>query len=318
MIQSIKTTVIAGLTRNLLLQFVILTKAKIPIFSGLRVKPAMTNVLLFLLLSSCTAPIDIETNDSPPVVSIYGCFTDELKPQSISVSVSSPYFGSQPNRALSGALVEVNVSNGDVFTLIENPAHSGRYQTENAVAAVAGLTYQLTVKTDIDNDGAQEIYTAVSTMPTAITVDSIRVKNESMMGHESYKLYIYMQDSPAEDYYFGAYEVNGFLFDKISKYTLLSDDRFNGQYLNAWEFGRLGTMEDDEDHIRVKSGDVVTLHFSRIEKGYYDFLHQCRNGMSGESLFSGPAANITSNMLGSSAVGYFTAYVVSKTMVVVE
>lgn len=273
--------------------------------------------ILLLSVASCTAPIDIETGDSPPVVSIYGCFTDELKPQSITVSVSSPYFDNQPNRALSGAWVEVSVSNGDVFTLIENPAHSGRYQTETAIAGISGLTYQLTVKTDINNDGVQEIYTAVSTMPSAMTVDAIHVKNETMMGHTSYKLYLYAQDSPAEDYYLGVYEVNGTLFDKISKYGLLSDDRFNGQYLNAWEFGRLGTMEDDEDHIRVKPGDVVTLHFSRIEKGYYDFLHQCKNGMSGESPFSGPAANITTNISGR-GVGYFAAYGVAKVGTVVE
>ncbi|MDR0536719.1 MAG: hypothetical protein LBH04_01525 [Tannerellaceae bacterium] len=37
------------------------------------------------IIISCTASIDIKTSDSTPVVSIYGCFTDELKQQSVTV-----------------------------------------------------------------------------------------------------------------------------------------------------------------------------------------------------------------------------------------
>jgi hypothetical protein len=264
--------------------------------------------ILLLLAASCTAPVDIETVDSPPVVSIYGCFTDELKPQWITVSLSSGYFDVRPNRALSGAVAEVSVSNGHTFTLAENPAHPGRYQTSVAMACTPGLAYRLTVKTD--RNGLSETYTATAVMPAAATADSIRVKSETALGRQSYKLYLYAQDSPAEDYYLGVYEVNGTLFDKISQYGLSSDERFNGQYLNAWEFGRFEAAEDadaDADAIRINPGDTVTLHFSRIEKGYYNFLHQCRNGMSGDSPFSGPAANITTNLSGG-AVGYFAAY----------
>ncbi|MDR0843642.1 MAG: DUF4249 domain-containing protein [Tannerella sp.] len=275
--------------------------------------------VLALSAASCTAPIDIETGDSPPVVSIYGCFTDELKQQSITVSVSSPYFDSQPNSALPGALVEINVSDGEVFTLVEDPAHPGHYQTPNEVAGIPGLAYRLTVKTDIDNDGVQELYSATSTMPEAMTVDSIRIKSVSAMGNQSYELYVYAQDSPGEDYYLGIYEINGTLFDKISKYSLLNDDMFNEQYMKGWSLGRFGTMDDDDDNdrIRLKPGDVVILHFSRIEKGYYNFIQQCRNGMNGESPFSGPAANMATDISGS-GVGYFTTCAVSKTTAMVE
>jgi hypothetical protein len=272
---------------------------------------------VLLSIASCTAPIDIETNDSSPVISIYGCFTDELKQQSVAVSVSSPYFDSQPNRSLSGATVEISASNGDIFILVEDPANLGRYQTSNAVTGLPGTTYTLTVKADINNDGAQEFYSATSTMPAAMTVDSIRIKSVSAMGNQSYELSVYAQDPPTEDYYLGMYEINGLLMDKISKYSILNDEMFNGQYMNGWSLGKFGTMDDDDNRMRLKPGDVVILHFSRIEKGYYDFIKQCRNGMNGESPFGGPASNIVTGISGG-GVGYFTAYAVSKTTAVVE
>ncbi|MDR1182798.1 MAG: DUF4249 domain-containing protein [Bacteroidales bacterium] len=271
----------------------------------------------FFIFNSCTAPIDIETDDSLPVISIFGSFTDELKQQSVTVSVSSPYFDNQPNRALSGATVEVSTSNGDVFMLVEDPVNPGRYQTQNEVAGVPGTTYKLIVKADINNDGVQESYSVTSTMPTIMTVDSIRIKSVSAMGKQSYELSVYAQDPLTEDYYLGIYEINGLLMDKISKYSILNDEMFNGQYMNSWALGKFGTMDDDDDRMRLKSGDVVILHFSRIEKGYYYFIQQCRNGMNGESPFGGPASNIVTNISGG-GVGYFTAYAVSKTTAVVE
>jgi hypothetical protein len=155
-------------------------------------------------------------------------------------------------------------------------------------------------------------------MPKAMSVDSIRIKSVNTMGNLSYELYIYAQDPPDNDYYLGIYEVNDSIFNKISKYSLLNDDMFNGQYMDGWTLGRFGTMDDDEEtsRIRLKFGDVFKLHFSRVEKGFYDFVQQCKNGMNGESPFSGPAANIVTNISGG-CVGYFSTYAVSKTTVVV-
>jgi hypothetical protein len=141
---------------------------------------------------------------------------------------------------LSGAVVEINVSNGEAFTLVEDPAHPGQYQTPNAVAGVPGLTYQLTVKADVNPTGVQELYSATSTMPEAMPVDSIRIKSVSTMGNLSYELSVYAQNPPDDDYYLGIYEVNDSIYDKISKYSLLNDDMFNGQYMDGWSMGRFG------------------------------------------------------------------------------
>jgi hypothetical protein len=219
---------------------------------------------------------------------------------------------------VSGADVKVESSSGEVFILAEDPAHPGRYQTPDDTAAIPGTTYTLTVK--VNNNGVQELYSAISTMPAAMTLDFIRIKSVTQMGRKSYSLSIYAQDPPEEDYYLGIYQINDSLFDKISKYTLMDDKRFNGQYLDGWQFKQFGAVDEDgedDDPTHLKQGDAVTLYFSRVEKGYYDFIHQCRNEMNGESPFSGPAANITTNISGGGA-GYFTAYAVSKATAVPE
>jgi hypothetical protein len=258
----------------------------------------------------------MDTGDISPVIVIYGIFTNEYTCHSIEVSVSSPYFDPQPNRGVSGAKVWIKSSaNNDVYSFIENDTVQGLYQTIDKVAGIPDIAYTLNVETDFDNDGAKEIYSATSYMLAPTKIDSVEIRNLSMMGQKSYAMYLYAQDLPTEDYYLSKYKVNdALILDKLSRASLTSDRTFNGQYINAMLIRMFGDVDDrDEDRDEnnrayLGLGDVVTLSLGRIEKGYYNFINQCKDEMEGESPFFGsPASNIITN-ISHGGRGYFACY----------
>ncbi|MCE5225970.1 MAG: hypothetical protein LLG05_08925, partial [Porphyromonadaceae bacterium] len=67
----------------------------------------------------------------------------------------------------------------------------------------------------------------------------------------------------------------------------------------------------------VESGDKITIEISRVEKGYYDFIMQCQQGIDGENpFFGGPPSNIDTNIT-MGAVGYFSSFSPTKFTVTV-
>ncbi|MDR1887270.1 MAG: DUF4249 domain-containing protein [Prevotellaceae bacterium] len=287
-------------------------------------------ILLFAvsLLASCVEPFDIRTDDSPPAIVIYGYLTDEPAYHTVRISRSSPYFDTAANVGISDAEVKITSSNGEVIDFVEVAAVPGTYRTTDRTAGTPGATYLLSVEVDFDNDGVREKYTASSMMQSAVKVDSIEVKHMKIMGNKFYVLYLYAQDTPAEDYYLGHYRINDtVVLSNISRLSPMSDAAFNGQYINGlmirrfWDASeRENVDENDEQEYRrvyTSPGDTITFSLSRIEKGYHDFISQCQQEMTGENpFFGGPASNIVTNISGG-ALGYFTTYAFSTAKAVV-
>ncbi|MDR1984367.1 MAG: DUF4249 domain-containing protein [Prevotellaceae bacterium] len=286
--------------------------------------------IALLFLTSCVEPIEIETSDSPPVIVIYGIFTDEMKHHSVMISSSSPYFDNQPNQVISGAEVQIESSAHDIYAFAEVDSIPGQYNTVNEVAGINGMSYTLKVSVDFNNDGTKELYTAASFMHQSVDIDSIKIRSANLMGRKRYIMYLYAQDSPSEDYYLSRFKVNDILVrDSISRLSLLNDNIFNGQYMNGIPLETFrdatDTSNDDEDdddndrrRLSLNVDDTVGILFSRIEEGYYRFINQCRNEMRGESSFFGtPASNIVSN-ISNGGVGYFACYSVTESKTVVK
>ena len=279
---------------------------------------------------SCTEPFDIETNNSPPVIAIYGTFTNDTTHHFVQVSISSPYFDTAQNPRVSGA--EVSVSFGDrVLSYIEIDSTPGVYRTVDSIAGTPGTTYTLRVKTDFNGDGTVDTYEAVSTMPELCAPDSIQVRNLNLMGRHVHAVHLYVQDSPAKDFYLIRYKINdSVIYNRISRYTITDDLGFNGEYINGIMINTFNDISEKQKHeeedrdnpgrerVYLQSGDTLSFAFSKIEQGYFDFIQQCKRERNGENpFFGGPPSNIITNLT-NGAVGYFATHAYGSCTVVIQ
>ncbi|MDR1381654.1 MAG: DUF4249 domain-containing protein [Tannerella sp.] len=278
-----------------------------------------------LLLSACTAPIDIDTRDSEPVIVIYGCLTDENRYQSVRITSSSPYFDSSENAAVTDATVRISDSKGRDHDLLHG--EDGYYFSDSRFRAYPGVTYHLVVDVDFDGDGLAETYEATTTLRPALTVDSIAVKPISIMGFRHYALNIFTQDPPeSQDFYLFRFFINDSISNsRISSYIVSDDEFFNGSYLentiyyfdDATDENTAGRNREDDNAFLLSPGDRIRLQVSNMEEGYYRFINECTSEMrGGNPMFGGPPSNISTNV-SNGAAGFFTGYCVRETVATV-
>jgi hypothetical protein len=278
---------------------------------------------IYLLLTACTEPIDLKTNDSPPVVVVYGQLTDEFKSQTITIARSSPYFDDKPNAGISEAEVLVRSSEGEVFRFVENDSIHGLYFSRDKFSARSGVSYDLSVTVDFNRDGVPDEYQASTTILPPVVPDSLSLDSVELFGRKNHVLNVYFQDPPEENYYLiHVFRNDSLLTNQISKYIVTDDVIYNGQPIkgNVYYFRDASEWEKDREEIRKNSvylypGDVISVEAGMIPKGYYDFIVQCQKEKGGENpMFGGPASNITTN-ISNSGVGYFTGYSVKRTSI---
>ncbi len=286
------------------------------------INAAFISTLFLSFFVACTAPIEIETKNSKPVLVVYGCLTDEYKHQQVRLTSSSPYFEEKTNLSVTDAAVTVTCSEGNEYEFIY--WEDGYYRSESEFAAIPGVTYSLNIDFDFDKDGAMENYRAETFMNPVVPLDSIVVKNLQIIGYRYYSLNIYMQD-PAEfqnNYLFRFFINDSISNSKISESIITDDLLFNGAYRNGTTIEYLGDGTDeglverneneDRETFFIYPGDKIRLQVFNIEAGYYDFIEQCISEKGGENpFFGGPPSNITTN-ISNGAVGYFSSYGISE------
>ena len=282
---------------------------------------------LILLGSSCTTPIDIRTENTDPVIVIYGCLTEDTVFQTVRISVSSPYFEMQPNQPVSDAIVSIHSSDNQTFEMTETNI-KGLYRTTFPMAATTGTTYHLSVYADIHRNGDIQLYEATATMQRPFPVDSLGVRVMTIMGFKHYTISLYANEVRGADYYYAHSIINDTLVaDRIPLSVVFSDYGIDGQYMDGLplmqfedsenEFFSNRDNEDDIPYNVVKPGDKITICLSLVEKGYHDFIEQAQRERRGENpFFGGPASNITTN-ISNGGVGYFAAFHTTRCDVVV-
>lgn len=278
-------------------------------------------IFFYAVFCSCTAPIDINTRNSEPVIVIYGCLTDENIHQSVRITASSPYFDGKENRNVADADVRIKDSEGNEYAL--EYRQNGYYASRVKFAVRPEVTYFLTVEVDFNADGVTERYEAVTTVPPLLALDSVEIKPLSIMGYRHFSLKIYAQDPPGTDnYYLFRFFINDSLSnDRISEFIISEDRLFKDEYINGLnifyfeDITDKDVVEKNKDKDRaymVLSGDRIRLRTMNIEMGYFRFINQCTSEMRGENpMFGGPPSNIITNIT-NGAAGYFTGYCIHE------
>jgi hypothetical protein len=280
---------------------------------------SLISLLLPVLFFSCTEEIIIHTDNSKPVVVIYGELTDEFTHQSVKITWSSPYFDNQPNAGISGAAVKIVSSDDKTYEFFENDTVPGLYESKAKWAIKADITYSL--KVEIDSEGDVKTYEASTTILSPIAIDSIAIAPIDIMGYKHYAVNLFGNEPEGEDFYLCKYLVRDSLITtKISQYLMLNDVMFDGQYVDGFTLSFFDSIENWEkvpermrnQSVYLSPGDKVELQMSRVSKGFFDFVIQCQSEMHGSNpFFGGPPANITTN-ISNGGVGYFSGYCISR------
>jgi len=249
-------------------------------------------LLAFLFAaSSCTKVIDLTLGNNTGQLDIEGNLTNVNGTQSIVLRKNVDFSNPNTYPAVTGATVTVTDRNGLKQTLTES--QPGTY-TINPFVAVAGSIYTLSVIT-----GGQT-YTAQSTMPGTVKLDSLSDKNRPLNrnkgGADQKVVTVYYKDPAgiANQYRFIEW-VNGVQVKAVFSYD---DQLTDGKYVT------LDLLEQDID---IYAGDVVKVEMQCIDKPIYtywfDLQSQQSNNFAGAVAPANPPTNISPSTL-----GYFSAH----------
>ncbi|MFW5645071.1 MAG: DUF4249 domain-containing protein [Bacteroidota bacterium] len=280
----------------------------------------MRRIWIFLLalpvLFACTETIEIELDSTYTSLVVFGEITTDTTTHKVELKKSADYYFNQPAEKVRNALVTLSYSDTS-FILKENPDLPGFYETRPDFYGIPGETYTLTIEdVDVNADGESEFYTASSYLPAVNSIDSIKLVYTSNSFFSGWEIQVWTFDpANVKNYYIFKTRVNGRLVtDTLSEYVIQNDDLFDGSY--TYGITSQFLLESDEDE-RLNPGDIVTFEANGITEEYYNFLLQAQNESFGQNpLFSGPPANISSN-ISNGALGFFTAYSISRSNAVV-
>jgi hypothetical protein len=258
---------------------------------------------VILLATSCTKDINIKVNNAVGQLVIEGNLTNVNGPQYVKLSQNVAFTSTNTYPPVSGATVTISDQSGNVYPLTEGPA--GTYSV-NSLAGVPGNTYTLKVAVN------GQTYTANSTMPAEVALDSITAQNNAGIrhvknGNVSKDIVVWYRDPAAvSNQYRFVMWVNGVQVNELFPF----DDRFtNGKYVN-------NVLR--ENNIDIYPGDTVTVEMDCIDETMYTYWLTLKQEGGTDARQqtvapSNPPTNITPATL-----GYFSAHTAQTATLVVK
>jgi Domain of unknown function (DUF4249) len=256
-------------------------------------KPAFIIITAFagLTVLSCKKVINVNLNNAAPQIVINAQIYNSLGPYQVTINSTVNFSQSNVYPPVSGAQVTITDNKGLVDVLQE--VDSGVYNTNPIWEGQPGNTYTLNVL------AGGKTYTAVSTMPQPVPLDSVGFQQDSRGGSTNIIEAIpYFQDPPdTANYYQFTEVING----KLLLETFIFEDRLSdGRYIAQPLF-------DDSTHMHP--GDQLVLNMYGIDKNVFQYLNELQMLLQGNPFNQATPANPDSNISGG-ALGYFSAQTV--------
>jgi len=244
---------------------------------------------LVFIFYSCQKVVTLNLNTIPPQIVIQGEVTDAPGPYTVTINQSVGFYADNNFPPVSGAAVMISDDRGVTDSLTE--ITPGTYQT-HTLQGLPGHSYTLSALV------MQTRYTAVSTMPAPVTLDSVTLQNTTGFGKHRISAIVNFQDPPGiKNYYQFIEYINGQQFNKD---IFVFDDRLSdGKYIRA-------TLRMDSSYLN--SGDLLEVKMNGIDVNVYNYFYQLAQS-SGAGIFNTTAspANPASN-INNGAYGYFSAH----------
>lgn len=240
--------------------------------------------LIFALLPitiSCEDIIHLDLNSSDPRYVIEAEINNLSSAQQINITQTVDFDNREPNFGIVDASVSVSDSKGRVFPF--SHTQGGQY-IQNDFLPEAEESYYLRVLIGEDE------FTASSTMPKAVPIDSIGFVEENIFGEDYYFVVLKFQDPPeTSNYYLYSLSVNNQPF----KFTLATSDKFNNGLSVEHR------MADNDNNLSL--GDTVAVIRSSVDYSVYKYWSEYQSTNPGSAAPANPTSNISNN-----ALGYFS------------
>jgi hypothetical protein len=281
------------------------------------------------VFAACETVVFPELPFAEPQLVVDAWVNNKEEPQIIKLSLTQPYFQNTLPPPVSGALVQINGSDGAVYVFTEADTAAGTYvwvPSPGAPLGAMGVSYTLTVQAQ------GETYTATTYMGRVPPIDSITflLQKGNQFIDDLYLAEFWAVDppEPGDAYWIKTWK-NGRLLNKPSEINLAYDAGFSrGSNFNGVNFIapiRRGINPFDQDERgRFLSpylpGDSVYVEIHSLSEASFDFLtlvvlQTDRPGGFSE-LFATPLSNVPTNIKnvnpsGKGALGFFNVAAVS-------
>ena len=273
-------------------------------------------IFLAIFMWQCTERIEVEVDNTYTRLVVEGYVTTDTTAHTVKLSLSGDYFANKPADRISNAVVMID-DGEELVELTESETEPGLYLTDRDYYGVPGRTYTLLIsKVDVDGDGVNEEYTAESILHPVAPMDSIGLELLESPHFKIYQVLVYAWDPPETNWYaFRVYRNNTLLTDTLNELVVQNDEFFNGNYTYGIPSQFLDQEEEGE---ALAVGDTVIFELNGITEEYYQHIVEAQSEVFYQTpMFSGPPANITSN-ISNGALGFFTAYSIERASTVLE
>lgn len=242
--------------------------------------------------------IQVDLNVAAPQIVIEGEVTNGAGPFQVKISKTVNFSATNTFPPVSGAFVQVTDSNTGVV-YIYNETTPGIYLS-NGFSGSVNHTFQFSAAI------AGTTYTASSTMPAAVQLDSVSfVKNVDLNNKSAINAVVNFQDAPGLGNYYQFTEiVNGF---QVPNIFVFEDRLSDGKYVQDALYN---------DTIRLHQNDTVLMKMFCVDKNIYNYFFTLASVSGNNSFQSASPANPNSN-LSNGALGYFSAHTISQKKTVV-
>ncbi len=256
-------------------------------------KTIISIILIALLFTGCEKIVDLDYKDNQSTIIIEGNITNEAGPYYVKITKSMSLPDTGEYTILDNAIVSISDDTGNNEML--SPQGNGVYRS-SSLKGIEGRTYTLTVKVE------NETYTAQSTMPLQVPLDSIKIEELVIAGETEYNIIPkYLDPIQKGNSYRFLLSVNNKL---INQHFIQNDDLRNGS-VNTFR------LELNDDDTKLKSGDLINLTMQCVDKNvalfYTTLALMADSGPGGGTTPNNPPNNISNG-----ALGVFSAHTVQK------
>lgn len=240
-----------------------------------------------LICYSCTKTVTPTLNNVSQLV-IEGAVSDTTGPYHVNISKTTNFYSDNVYPTVSGATVVITDVTANITDVLSEIS-PGNYVTHTIIGTY-GHSYEMKVMFE------GKSYTAISTMPNLVKLDSVGVDYEK--SDNIRPIAEYQDPADQKNYYKYSMRKNGV---HVNHFQTFDDRLSNGRYLRDNLDCDTGTFH---------RGDLVRVDLVGLDKGAFTFLHEAEDIAYNNSNLASPATP-TSNISGG-CIGYFSAQTVSS------